>query len=140
MKQTDDSLNRRALRRLVDRPSAAGLAAALAAALAHTPAVAAANDYPTLTRVEYVEECRQLFDLPQQELIYKCSCAIDRIAEEVDHDTWIGLLTIAKSATIAGERGAYIRERKDTRSKVNSYRELQARARKACFLPAEATR
>jgi hypothetical protein len=111
-----------------------------AAALIWSPAGAAANDFPTLTRVEYVEACRQQFDRPQQELIYKCSCAIDRIAEEVDHDTWIELLTINNAAPIAGERGAYIRERKDTRSKVKRYRELQARARKACFLPAEATR
>ncbi|MFK7966365.1 MAG: hypothetical protein AB8C46_20560 [Burkholderiaceae bacterium] len=110
----------------------------LAGAMLTQPTLATASDFPTLTRVEYVEACRQQFDRPPQELIYKCSCAIDKIAEEIDHDTWIALLTFNNAAPIAGERGAYLRERKDTRTKVKSYRELQAKARQSCFLPAEA--
>lgn len=110
----------------------------VAGALMTQPVFATANDFPTLSRVEYVEACRQQFDRPPQELIYKCSCAIDKIAQIVDHDTWISLLTFNNAAPIAGERGAYLRERKDTRTKVKSYRELQAKARSSCFLPAEA--
>jgi len=114
------------------------LSAILAGALLTQPQAARANDFPTLTRIEYVEACRQQFDRPPQELIYKCVCAIDKIAEEVDHDTWIALITFNNAAPIAGERGAYLRERKDTRSMVKSYRDLQAKARTSCFLPAEA--
>ncbi len=100
---------------------------------------AAMHEFPTLARVEYVEQCINEFDRPRQELIYKCSCAIDVIATEVDHDTWVGLETFNNAAPIAGERGGYIRERKDLRTQVKSYRDLQSKARKACFLP-ETTR
>ncbi|MGH1357739.1 MAG: hypothetical protein ACRBC3_03145 [Burkholderiaceae bacterium] len=99
-----------------------------------------ANEYPTLTRVEYVDACTQQFDRPRQELIYKCSCAIDKIAATVNHDTWIGLQTFNNAAPIAGERGAYLRERKDIRSHVKHYRALQSMAREKCFLPAEVKR
>jgi len=114
------------------------LSTLLAGVLMSQPVYATENDFPTLSRIEYVEACRSQFDRPPQELIYKCSCAIDKIAQEVDHDTWISLLTFNNAAPIAGERGAYLRERKDTRTKVKSFRELQAKARASCFLPAEA--
>lgn len=106
-------------------------------ALLGTTGAAQAYEYPTLTRVEYVEACAQQFDRPRQELIYKCSCAIDKIAAKVDHETWVGLQTFNNAAPIAGERGAYLRERKDIRTQVKSYRELQSMAREKCFLPAE---
>ncbi len=96
-----------------------------------------AHEYPTLTRVEYVGTCAQQFNRPRQELSYKCSCAIDKIAAKVDHDTWVGLQTFNNAAPIAGERGAYLRERKDIRTQVKSYRALQTMAREKCFLPAE---
>ena len=39
------------------------------------------NNYPTLDRVQYVLECAQNYpDKVHQEMIYKCSCAIDEIA------------------------------------------------------------
>ena len=115
------------------------LPAAIGALLA-TAASAQAHEYPTLTRVEYVEACAQQFDRPRQELIYKCSCAIDKIAATVDHDTWIGLQTFNNAAPIAGERGSYLRERKDIRTHVKSYRALQSMAREKCFLPPEVKR
>lgn len=108
-----------------------------AIALLGASGAAQAYEYPTLTRVEYVEACAQQFDRPRQELIYKCSCAIDKIAAKVDHDTWVGLQTFNNAAPIAGERGAYLRERKDIRTQVKSYRALQTMAREKCFLPAE---
>jgi hypothetical protein len=72
--------------------------------------------------------------LQPEEGMYKCSCAIDRIAEKVDYATWVDLSTIANGSTIAGERGGVMRDMKDGRKLIASWRELQEKAKKACFI------
>jgi hypothetical protein len=93
-----------------------------------------ANDFPTRARVEYVLTCMRESHASQEEAMYKCSCAIDAIAEQVDYATWIDLSTIANATTIAGERGGVMRDMKDGRKKIVSYREMQENAKKHCFL------
>jgi hypothetical protein len=95
---------------------------------------AAANDFPTRARVEFVLDCMRSSKAPAQEAMYKCSCAIDAIAAKVDYDTWIDLRTVADGTTIAGERGGVLRDMKDGRKLIASYRELQSAAKKSCFL------
>jgi len=93
-----------------------------------------ANDFPTRARVEWVLTCMRDSKVPQQEAMYKCSCAIDAIADKVSYSTWVDLSTVANGMTIAGERGGVMRDLKDGRQQVASYRELQESAKKACFL------
>lgn len=95
------------------------------------------NDYPTLARVEFVFECLSDNPGPRHEMVYKCVCAIDRVAEEVPYDRWVDLSTFFKAQPMAGERGAYVRERSDIRAQLKSYRELQLKAKKACFIPTD---
>jgi|SRR5213595_1631099 len=95
---------------------------------------ALANDFPTRARVEFVLTCMHESKAPQQESMYKCSCAIDVIAEKVDYSTWVDLSTVANATTIAGERGGVMRDIKDGRKMIASYRELQEDAKKRCFL------
>ncbi len=66
----------------------------LAAALAQSvPPSAQQNDFPTLERVQFVETCiREHPDRSRQEMIYKCSCAVDAIAEEVTYAEYVGLI------------------------------------------------
>ena len=45
--------------------------------------VAHANDFPTRARVEFVLACMSDSKAPPQESMYKCSCAIDAIADKV---------------------------------------------------------
>jgi hypothetical protein len=96
--------------------------------------LAHANDFPTRARVEFVLTCMRESNAPQQEAMYKCSCAIDAIAEQVDYATWVDLSTIANATTIAGERGGVMRDMKDGRKMIVSYRELQEGAKKRCFI------
>jgi hypothetical protein len=96
--------------------------------------LARANDFPTQARVEYVLACMRESKASQQESMYKCSCAIDAIAEKVDYATWVDLSTVANATTIAGERGGVMRDMKDGRKKIVSYRETQEEAKKRCFL------
>jgi hypothetical protein len=93
------------------------------------------NDFPTLARVEFVIECLSEHPGPRHEMLYKCVCAVDRLAEAVPYDRWIDLSTFAKAQPMAGERGAYVRERADIQSHLKSYRELQSKVKKACFIP-----
>jgi hypothetical protein len=93
-----------------------------------------ANDFPTRARVEFVLGCMKESKAPAQEAMYKCSCAIDAIADKVDYSTWVDLSTIANATSIAGERGGVVRDLKDGRKLIASYRELQENAKKSCFL------
>jgi hypothetical protein len=96
--------------------------------------LAQANDFPTRARVEFVLDCMRESKVAQQEAMYKCSCAIDAIAERVDYATWVDLATVANGMTIAGERGGVMRDIKDGRKLAATYRELQETAKKRCFL------
>ena len=99
-----------------------------------TVQVAHANDFPTRARVEFVLDCMRTSKVSAQESIYKCSCAIDEIAAKIDYATWVELATVANATTIAGERGGVMRDLKDGRKLISSFRELQADAKKHCFL------
>ena len=96
-----------------------------------------ANDFPTRARVEFVLTCMKESKAPMQESMYKCSCAIDAIADKVDYRTWVDLSTVANATSIAGERGGVVRDMKDGRKLIASYRELQESAKKSCFLANE---
>ncbi len=93
------------------------------------------KEFPTLARVEYVLECmRQYPTVSQREMVYKCSCTVDAIAKELSYDEYVDFSTIANSISIAGERGAAIREQKSMRPIANKFRDLQLKAKKACFI------
>ena len=96
--------------------------------------LARANDFPTRARVEFVLGCMRDSKAPPQESMYKCSCAIDVIADKVHYTEWVDLSTISNGITIAGERGGVMRDLKDGRKLIASYKDLQASARKQCFL------
>lgn len=115
----------------MDTPARLFLVAALSCA---GFAPACANDFPTTARVEFVLECMKNGKASAHEMLYKCSCAVDNIASKVDYETWVDLTTVALGTTIAGERGGVIRDMKDGRKLINSYRDLQAQAKKACFI------
>jgi hypothetical protein len=95
---------------------------------------ALANDFPTQARVEWVLGCMRANQDIGQAAMYKCSCAVDAIADQVSYEQWVNLSTVANATTIAGERGGELRDLKDGRAMITRYREIQAQARKGCFL------
>ena len=93
------------------------------------------NDFPTQARVEYVYACMEENAGPSmQEMFYKCICAADAVAARVSHERWVELSIFNAARPMAGERGAYLRERKDSPAMLRAYRELQASARESCFI------
>lgn len=95
----------------------------------------ASHDYPTLARVEYVQECMQQHGSEAANL-YKCACAIDRIAEKLSYDDYEEAATFARYAGLAGERGSIFRDPEGAKEKAKLYRTVEAEAYAACGIPA----
>ncbi len=104
------------------------VACAIATAHANT------SDYPTLDRVLFVEECmREQPDRPRQEMIYKCSCAFDEVAEKIPYASFVGLETASNALGIAGERGSAVRT-DEIRDQARRFRAVLADAKKSCLI------
>ena len=101
-------------------------------------AAAQANDFPTVDRVLYVQSCLREHPGPSFEMIHKCSCTIDRIAEKLTYEQFVDLSTEANATTIGGERGAVIRENEGAQKDVRRFRALTSDAKKSCFINLEA--
>jgi hypothetical protein len=97
--------------------------------------VAAANDFPTLDRVLFVENCvRDHPDRQRQEMLYKCSCALDAIAAEFPYDEYVELSTALDAGQIAGERGAAVRESNEGQSMAKRFKAARAKAFSSCMI------
>ncbi|WP_369648047.1 MULTISPECIES: hypothetical protein [unclassified Variovorax] len=93
------------------------------------------NDFPTLDRVLYVQECIAAHpDAGHFEMASKCSCAVDTLAREIRYSEYVDLSTAAKATTIGGERGGYIRDSEKLQADIKRYKALQAKANKGCFI------
>ena len=95
---------------------------------------ARANDFPTVDRVLYVQECMRAHPGPQFEMINKCSCTLDAMAGEVKYDDYVTMSTVSKALSIGGERGGAIRDAPSLEPQAKRYRELQTKAEKGCFI------
>lgn len=91
------------------------------------------NDYPTYARVEYVQECMTR-DRGGLADLYKCSCAIDKLAEHLTYDEFVEASTFAHYATLPGEGGGIFRDPERAKDRAKLYRGLEADAYKACGL------
>ena len=90
------------------------------------------HDYPTQGRVEYVLGC---MDDNGHDFVnvYKCSCAIDKIAKVLTYDDFVEQSTFSKYATLGGEGGAEFRV-DHAKAQTKKFRDLQKEAFKACGL------
>jgi hypothetical protein len=92
---------------------------------------APANDYPTIARVEYVNQCIAN-NGGKLAALYQCSCAIDRIATKLAYDDYVEATTFVKNANMAGEGGGMFRDSERGRKLVKSFRELESDALHSC--------
>jgi hypothetical protein len=121
------------------RPSAVIAAAALCWCAAPAIGDPPPNDYPTVARVEYVQECvsRNGGELVN---LYKCSCAIDWLAEHLSYDEFVEASTFARYATLPGAGGGIFRDPDRAKERAKLYRGLEADAFRACGLKQAAGR
>lgn len=121
------------------RASLTGLSC-IVAALVAAPIAARAYDYPTSERVIYVEACMHDHPGGHYEMLNKCSCVLDTIAREVPYDDYVTMSTATNANSIGGERGSYIRDVEPLQVQIRKFRQLQAQARKSCFIAPDAPR
>ena len=93
---------------------------------------AQANDFPTLARVEYVQEC--VNRTGDQSHIYQCSCVVDRIAEAMSYDEFVEASTFARYFTLPGDGGGIFRDTDEAKKKAKLFRTVEADAYRACNL------
>jgi len=114
-------------------PRGLGLCA-LAAWATLCSAAAHANDFPTVDRVLYVQECMRAHPGNHYEMVNKCSCALDNLAREVKFDDYVTMSTAANANSMGGERGNAIRDVDVMQVEIKRFRELQAKVKKGCFI------
>ena len=115
-------------------PSRAVTGLALLLATLALPAAARDNDFPTRDRVLYVQECMRDHPGPFHEMVNKCACALDRLAESVSFDDYVHMSTTANAMSIGGERGGTLRDNESMQVEAKRYRELQTKVKKSCFV------
>jgi hypothetical protein len=97
------------------------------------PAHAQSQDYPTSERVAFVLECMREHPGPEFEMLQKCSCALDRLAQALSYESFVEGLTLAKAVTIAGERGGVLRNNDGAQAGARGFRSLYKEARRQCL-------
>ena len=93
-----------------------------------------ANDFPTVERVLYVQDCMKANPGPYYEMVNKCSCALDGLARVVTFDDYSTMTTLINAVTIGGERGAGLRDNETIKPQIKRYRDLQSQVQRACFI------
>lgn len=110
-------------------------AAAFAALLLPAAAVSAmdlpANDYPTITRADYVFGCMQV-NGQTREMLEKCSCSIDQIATLLPYAQYEEAETI-KSVSMRGGEQVAVLNNPAIQEKVKKLKYAQVEAELKCF-------
>ncbi len=96
-------------------------------------AAAPANDFPTLTRVEYVLHCMQEKGGKNYDNLYHCVCAVDKIAAKMPHEKFLEAQTFETNKNLAGERGGLFRDPPQAKELRDQLKAVQEEAIAACF-------
>jgi len=122
----------------VPLPRAEALAAALVAlVLVAAPAAAQAptdlpNDYPTITRADYVFGCMAA-NGETRTALERCSCSIDVIASVLPYERYVQAETILSVGRVGGEKTSMFKVSPAMQKIVAELRRAQAEAEIRCF-------
>ncbi len=112
---------------------AAGIAIGAIAVAGHAEASdAPANDYPTVARADYVFACMQV-NGQTQEVLRKCSCSIDMIAELLPYTNYEEAETVMSIPQNGGERVSMFLSYQPLKDKVARLKKAQVEAELRCF-------
>lgn len=109
-----------------------------ALALAACVAPAHANDYPTSDRFLFVEACMRQHPGNHYEMVSKCSCTLDKLASQLKFEEFESMQTATNANSIGGERGNAIRDVEPLQKEIRRFRDMQAAAKKGCFINVDA--
>jgi hypothetical protein len=103
----------------------------LASPVAHG---AGMEGYSTVLRVEYVLECMSDREGSRYEMMNKCSCVLDRLGALYSAAEFVDAWTTSKAISIAGERGAALRDNEQVKQEARTFRDSVEQAEADCFL------
>jgi hypothetical protein len=104
----------------------------LAGAAEVTAGSAAANDYPTSARADYVFACMKT-NGDTREALDQCSCSIDIIASLLPYDAYVTAATVASMNQQTGQIGSMFRGTAIARDALARLRRAQAEGEIRCF-------
>ena len=88
--------------------------------------------YPTTILADYVFACMAT-NGQRYDILQKCSCSIDYIAERLSHNDYEKAETIMRAQQDIGQRGVFYRDTKWANDKVDKLKTLQAESTLECF-------
>jgi len=94
---------------------------------AHNP-----DKYPTSVLADYVFACMAA-NGQRYDILQKCSCSIDYIADRLSHDDYLQAETIMRAQQDIGQRGVFYRDTKWANDKVDRLKKYQAESTLECF-------
>ena len=90
------------------------------------------SSYPTSTLADYVFACMAA-NGQRYDILQKCSCSIDYIAERLPHEEYEKIEAIMQAQQDIGQRGIFYREAKWANDNVTKLKKIQAESTIACF-------
>lgn len=95
-------------------------------------AAATGNDYPTAVRADYVFACMAA-NGQTSEMLQRCSCSIDIIAEQLSYEEYEKANTILRLRQDQGQRGVLFRNAAWAQDAVEVLEDAQAESTLRCF-------
>ncbi len=98
------------------------------------PSIATANDFLTVTTVQYVQQCmeRNQGKMNLYEATYKCSCVIDKLAEEFTQTEFEEADTGFQLKNLPGDRGGEFKDDKKVGGLIGRFQKVHAQAYEDC--------
>ncbi len=105
-----------------------------AAGLSVVSSIAVANDFTTVSRVRYVQDCIIQNDgkMNVYEATLKCSCVIDKLAEDFTQVEFENANAGFRYRNIPGDRGAMFKDDTDIQDGIKSFKQLHGEAYQSC--------
>ncbi|NQY25647.1 MAG: hypothetical protein HRT92_00555 [Piscirickettsiaceae bacterium] len=105
-----------------------------AAGLSVVSNIAVANDFTTVTRVRYVQDCITFNEgkMNIYESTLKCSCVIDTLAENFTQVEFENVNAGFRYRNIPGDRGGMFKDDIDVQDGIKTFKELHLEAYKSC--------
>ncbi len=106
----------------------------LLAGLMALPSLSVANDFSTVVRVHYVQDCIALNQgkMNIYEATHKCSCVVDKLAEVFTQNQFEDANAGFRFSNLPGDRGGVFRDDTDVQDGIALFKETHAAAYDSC--------
>ena len=105
-----------------------------AASLIATSSISVANDFSTVARVHFVQDCISLTagKMNVYEATHKCSCVIDELAKVFTQAEFEDANAGFRFKNLPGDRGAMFRDDTDVQDGIGLFKKTHADAYESC--------